>query len=93
MSDRTISVTELARNLADFVNRVSYRGERFTVTRGGREVAELHPAPRGRSLGELAGVLAALPRLAPEDAEALGRDLDEARAALGEPGTGRAWDS
>ena len=78
-----ISITHLARNLADIVNRVAYRGERFTVVRGRRPVAELVPAPRGRRLADLPGILAALPRLSTEDIEHFGDDLDEARKALG----------
>jgi len=78
-----ISITHLARNLADIVNRVVYRGERFTVVRGKRPVAEVIPAPRGRRLAELPGILANLPRLAPEDIEHFGHDLDDARRAMG----------
>ena len=77
-----ISVTHLARNLADIVNRVAYRGERFTLVRGNREVAELTPPTRGRPLSELAAVLEALPRLGPEEAERFATDLDEARRAI-----------
>jgi len=81
-----VSITHLARNLADLVNRVAYRGERFTVVRGNRPVAELIPAPRGRRLGELRTVLSDLPSLGAAEAEALGADLDAARAELGDPG-------
>ena len=62
------SVTDVARNFADFVNRVAFRGERFTLVRGGRAVAELVPAPPSRRLGDLPAMLAGLPRLKPEDA-------------------------
>ena len=88
-----ISVTDLARNLADFINRVSYRGERFVVVRGKRPVAELSPVPRGRRLAELPALLAALPRLTPEEAERLGAELDEARRELGTPEGSDAWES
>ena len=81
-----ISITHLARNLADLVNRVAYRGERFTVIRGNRPVAELIPAPRGRRLGELRTILADLPGLGPAEAEALSADLDAMRAEVGGPG-------
>jgi len=87
-----VTITHLARNLADLVNRVAYRGERFTVVRGNRPVAELIPAPRGRRLGDLPGILGGLPRLGAAEAEALGADLDAARAAL-EPPQGDAWAS
>ena len=88
-----ISVTDLARNLADFINRVSYRGERFVVVRGKRPVAELNPVPRGRKLADLPALLAALPRLTPEEAERLASELDEARCELGTPEEGDAWES
>jgi antitoxin (DNA-binding transcriptional repressor) of toxin-antitoxin stability system len=81
-----ITVTQLARNLADFMNRVAYRGERFTVMRGNREIAEIGPAPRGRPLAELAAVLDALPRLSASDAESFAADLDETRRSVGPPG-------
>jgi antitoxin (DNA-binding transcriptional repressor) of toxin-antitoxin stability system len=78
-----ISITHLARNLADIVNRVAYRGERFTVLRGRRPVAEVIPAPRGRRLSELSGILAGLPRLSAEDVEHFGHDIEEARRETG----------
>lgn len=87
-----ITVTYLARNLADLVNRVAYRGERFTLVRGNRPVAELVPAPRGRRLGDLPGILADLPPLGAAEAEALEADLDAARAELGRP-EGDPWGS
>jgi len=74
-----ISVTQLARNLADVVNRVVYRGEEFIVLRGNRPVAELTPAPRGRRVSELPGVLAALPRLGADEADRFAADLATAR--------------
>ena len=78
-----ISVTQLARNLADIVNRVAYRGERFIVVRGSREVAEIGPAPRGRPLSELAAVLDGLPRLSAGEAEGFAVDIEEVRRAAG----------
>lgn len=87
-----ITITHLARNLADIVNRVAYRGERFTVVRGSRPVVELTPPPLGRRLGDLPGILGDLPPLGPEEAERLGRDVDQARAALGQA-AGDPWAS
>lgn len=76
------SVTEVARNFAEYVNRVAFRGERFVLMRGRRAVAELRPVPIGTRLGDLPGLLASLPRLGPEDAAAFENDLDTARAQL-----------
>ena len=90
---RTVTVTVMARNFADYINRVAYRGERFLLTRGTRVVAEIRPVPESRSLSELPGLLDVLPRLSPEEAEALGRDLATAREALGSPPPEGAWES
>lgn len=87
-----VTITHLARNLADLVNRVAYRGERFTVVRGNRPVAELIPAPRGRRLGDLPGILERLPHLGAADADAMAAELDAARSALGKP-EADAWGS
>ena len=40
----TISATELARKLGDFLGRVRYRGESFVVERNGVAVARVVPA-------------------------------------------------
>ena len=78
----TISVTEAARNFADIVSRVFYRGERFVLERGGRPVARLVPIPRGERLGDLPALLEAVPHLSAGEAEAWGRDLRNARASM-----------
>lgn len=87
-----ITITYLARNLADIVNRVAYRGERFVVLRGSRPVVELVPPPQPRRLGDLPGILAGLPKLGPEEATRMGADVAAAREALGGAGEG-PWDS
>ena len=89
----TISVTEAARNFADIVSRVFYRGERFVLERGGRPVARLIPVPRGGRLGDLPGLLEAVPGLSIEEAEALGRDVHEARDSLPELRDEDPWES
>jgi antitoxin (DNA-binding transcriptional repressor) of toxin-antitoxin stability system len=76
------SVTDLVRNFSDYINRVVYRGERFLLVRGGVAVAELSPVPAGLRLGELPALLESLPRLGPDDVEALAADLERARAEL-----------
>lgn len=74
------TVTEVIRNFSDFLNRVAYRGERFVLTRGGKDVAELIPtAPAGTRLADLPEILRGLPRLADDDAEAFAADLDGIR--------------
>jgi antitoxin (DNA-binding transcriptional repressor) of toxin-antitoxin stability system len=87
------SVTEVARHFADYINRVAFRGERFTLMRGNKPVAELRPVPAGRRLGELPELLASLPRLSPADAAALADDLDAARQVMAEQPLRDPWAS
>ena len=81
MSD--VTVTQVARNFAEYVNRVAYRRESFTLLRGKRPVAELRPLPTGARLSELPGLVASLPRLTEAEADELAADLDAARDELG----------
>ena len=66
-----LPASTLRQNLADALNRVSYRGERIVLQRRGKDVAVLVSL-------EDAAVLEAF-----EDR----MDLDAARAALNEPGS------
>jgi antitoxin (DNA-binding transcriptional repressor) of toxin-antitoxin stability system len=75
------SVTEVARHFANHIDRVAFRGERFTLMRGSEPVAELGPVPVGRRRGELPDHLAALPPLGREDAFSNAEDLEGARDA------------
>lgn len=61
--ERTITATELARNLSDILNRVRYRGERFVVERNGERVAALGPvnAIKELTLGQLLNRLQTVP--------------------------------
>lgn len=77
------SVTEVARRLAEYIDRVAYRGGRFVLMRGKRAVAELRPVPSAKRLGELPELLVLLPRLPPEDATAFASDREHPRAAGG----------
>jgi prevent-host-death family protein len=90
---KTITATELARNLADYLNRVSYRGESFVVQRGGRPVAELRPAPRGVRGADVIARYRSLPHLTPAEATALGQEIENARAALESIAVENPWDS
>ena len=81
MSTR-ISVSEAVRQFADYINRVAYRGERFTLIRGNKPVAELSPVISGRRLGDLPDLLASLPTLSDTDARSFDEDLTRARSEL-----------
>ncbi len=76
------SVAEVARHFADYVNRVSYRGDSFVLVRGNKPVAELRPLPAGQRLGELPALLASLPHLSPAEADEFASDITAARQEL-----------
>ncbi|MSQ15302.1 MAG: hypothetical protein EXR50_05515 [Dehalococcoidia bacterium] len=46
MMTTKITATELAKNLSDVLNRICYRGERFTIERNGELIASLGPVSR-----------------------------------------------
>jgi antitoxin (DNA-binding transcriptional repressor) of toxin-antitoxin stability system len=87
------SVTEVARNFADYINHVAYGGERFVLMRGGKAVAELVPVPADRPLRELPELLASLPHLSEEEAESFEKDLAAARAELNRIPVRDPWES
>jgi len=89
---KTLTVTELARSFADYINRVVYRGERFVLTRGNKPIAEIRPLPIGRKLSELPEVLASVPHLAPEDVEQFAKDIEDARRELERIGIRDPWE-
>jgi prevent-host-death family protein len=89
----SVSVTEMARNFSEFINRVAYRGEHFILTRSGRPVGELRPAVITGRLSELPAILASLPHLSPEDVESFAADLELARQELDEKPIENRWTS
>ena len=93
MKPVTVSITEFARNLSDFVNRVAYRGESFILTRGNKAMAELRSVPRAGTLRDLRELLASLPHLTPEEAADFEKDITEARTALAQQPLRDAWDT
>lgn len=89
-----ITVTHAARNFADVVNRAYYRGESFVLTRSGKLVATLGPAPGVRvvTAAALSKRLDLIPRLSPEEAASFAADVDEARDMFPAADERDAWD-
>ena len=60
----TISTTEAARHLGDYLARVKHKGEHFLLTKNDQAIAELLPAAGSRraTWGELVAATARLPR-------------------------------
>jgi len=91
MSD--VTVTQVARHFADYVNRVAYRRESFTLVRGKKPLAELRPLPAGKRLSELPALFASLPRLSSSEAADFAADLSSAQAELAHAEVRDAWQS
>ena len=89
---KKLTATEASRNFSDVLARVQHRGESFLLTRHGRVVAHLAP-PEVRKFvrfGELARILAELPRLAPDDVARFEHDIESGRGQLRSPSD--PWD-
>ena len=81
--ERSLSVTEAARQFSDLINRVYYRHETATLVRNGTPVARIvPPAVPARPARDLARHWAGLPHLERGDADRLAAELDEARQSL-----------
>jgi len=70
MPHQIISVTTLARNFSEFLNRVRYQGVTLDVTRGSDVIACLSPpSPAGGfPIAQLDRLFASLPQLTVQDA-------------------------
>jgi hypothetical protein len=88
-----VTVTQVARHFADYVNRVAYRRESFTLVRGKKPLAELRPLPVGKRLSELPALFASLPRLSAAEAADFADDLSTAQAELAHAEVRDAWQS
>jgi antitoxin (DNA-binding transcriptional repressor) of toxin-antitoxin stability system len=80
--NNTVTLSEVIRHFAQYINRVFYKGEHFILLRGKKPVAELRPVSTGKRLGELPALLESLPHLSEEEADEFARDLSEARSQL-----------
>jgi len=90
---QALSVTEIARHFAEYINRVAYRGESFVLVRGNKPMAELRPLPTGKQLAELPALLASLPHLSSDEATQFATDLTAAREALACAEVRDPWES
>ena len=61
-----ISSTEVVRNFSELLNNIKYRGDRYTVVRGGKPAASLvpvEPVRSGVTLADLCTIVHAFPHL------------------------------
>src|SRR5438128_1643263 len=91
-TSRTISATELRRHLAEYLDRIASHGESFLIEQGERPVAELRPTPRGARGADFLARYPSLPHLAPEEADAMAQDLEEARRELAQTLASSPWE-
>jgi prevent-host-death family protein len=77
---KTIKATDAVRDFSEILNSVKYRGESYTIVRGGKPAAALVPVETGvrpKTLKDLRSVLSSLPRLG-KDAVRFLNDIEEA---------------
>ena len=79
IKSKEITATELARNLADYLNRVAYRGEQFTIVRNGKPLGELRPLSPTGTAKDLIEALNTLEEWPAGELDAFARDVEEAR--------------
>ena len=85
MKEKSISVTEAARNFADCVNRAHYQGVTFVLGKNGVPMARIVPHESKSCTGrELAEALREV-KLSTENAKAWHRDLQKGRKILKAP--------
>ena len=89
----TITATEAVRKFSELLNRIRYRGERYTILKGGKPVAIIGPATgsvKERKLSDLKDIMRNLPRLE-DDRDAFARDITQAIAVQPPVGEGNPW--
>lgn len=77
---KIINATEAARAFSEIINSVKYKGESYTIIRGGKPAATIMPvkvATHGRTLKELRAIINNLPKLG-KDTERFLKDVEEA---------------
>jgi prevent-host-death family protein len=76
---KTINATEAARAFSEIINSVKYKGESYTIIRGGKPAAVIVPvkaAIPGRILKDLRAIINNLPKLG-KDAESFLKDVED----------------
>ena len=85
MKKTRITVTEVARNFADCVNRVHYQNVTFVLLKNGEPVARLVPDNEKVCVGRDLAEALVKARLSENEARAWHRDLETARKSLKAP--------
>ena len=89
---QTLTVTEMARKFADYMNRVKYRRESFILTKGSEPFAEIRPLPLGLTGAGFLELIKSGPHLDPDDVEQFASDIEDARRELNNIGVRDPWE-
>lgn len=81
---KALNVTELLRNFSEYISRVTYKGESFTLMRGKLKVAELKPVPLGCTVGDFKEFLKRAPLLDSAEKREFKKDIESAGKAKAE---------
>ncbi|MCX5819276.1 MAG: hypothetical protein NT047_05130 [Deltaproteobacteria bacterium] len=90
---QTISATDAVRNFSELLNGIRYRGDRYTILKGGKPAATIGPTADSmgeRKLSDLKGIVRNLPRLE-DDVDAFARDIAQTVALQPPVGEGNPW--
>ncbi len=67
--EKRVSATQAVRRFSELLNSIKYRGDRYTIMKGGKPVAFIGPLEtsfKGKTIGELKELIEKLPRLGRE---------------------------
>ena len=90
---QTITVTDAVRNFSELLNSIRYRGERYTILKGGKPAATIGPAAgsvKERKLSDLKDIIRNLPRLE-DDGDVFAKDIAQTIALQPPIGEGNPW--
>jgi len=77
--EKTVSATEAVRKFSEILNSIKYRGNHYTILRGGKPIASICPVEmplKERTLGDLKELIKKLPNLG-DEAKKFEKDLKE----------------
>jgi antitoxin (DNA-binding transcriptional repressor) of toxin-antitoxin stability system len=75
--EKTVSATEVVRKFSEILNSIKYRGDHYTIIRGGKPIASISSVEtplKERTLSELKGLIKKIPKLG-DEAERFKEDI------------------
>ena len=75
---KIVTATEAVRKFSEILNSIKYKGDHYTVVRGGKPVASISPAEehvKEMTLGDLMSLVKTLPPLG-EEADKFKKDIE-----------------